>query len=308
VLFSVEQVNAAFKQTAGDLKNVQSGILTEAGNDVTALNDAIKSLASTNEALRRATPGSSNAAQLLDQRDQALTTISKYIDVSVNYGENETANVTYNGAAVVDNIVPKAFAVSANTDGTLAFTLDGTATVAPQTGSLAGLATSAQVTTDRLSSVNALAVQYVTDMNSWHQGGYTNADPSVAGQPIVSGTDASSLQLLISDPAALATKSATDGSVNGNLVAISNIRGTTGVENGWTVIIAAHANLVSATNAEQSATSARNQQAQSARADVSGVDLDREAADLMRLQQAYNGCARIIQVAKESMDAIFAIF
>ena len=48
--------------------------------------------------------------------------------------------------------------------------------------------------------------------------------------------------------------------------------------------------------------------AEQARADVSGVNLDREAADLMRLQQAYNGSARVIQVAKEIMDTIFAIF
>ncbi len=52
----------------------------------------------------------------------------------------------------------------------------------------------------------------------------------------------------------------------------------------------------------------RDTLAQQARGDVSGVNLDREAADLLRLQQAYQGCARIIQVAREITQSIFAVF
>jgi flagellar hook-associated protein 1 FlgK len=119
------------------------------------------------------------------------------------------------------------------------------------------------------------------------------------------GADAATLQLLISDPADIAAASS-DGRINGNLLAINSIRGTSGVENGWTSIIAAQSNLLNAAKAEQTATAARNDQAQNARADVSGVNLDREAADLLRLQQAYQGCARIIQVARETLDSLFA--
>ena len=41
---------------------------------------------------------------------------------------------------------------------------------------------------------------------------------------------------------------------------------------------------------------------------MSGVDLDREAADLIRLQQAYEASARVIQVARETMQSILNIF
>ena len=40
---------------------------------------------------------------------------------------------------------------------------------------------------------------------------------------------------------------------------------------------------------------------------LSGVDLDMEAADLLRLQQAYSGCAKILQIAKETIDSILNI-
>jgi len=268
------------------------------------LNDSLGQLASANEGLRRAVPGSSNEAQLLDQRDLALTNISKRLDVNVTFADHGVANVTYGTTALLNGITPATVAVTANTDGTLAFSIDGTAVATPQNGSLYGHAQSAVVARDRLASLNTLATQYVTDVNAWHQGGFTAA--GTPGGPMLSiGANASTLQLLISDPAQVAGASG-DGRVNGNLLAITNIRGSSGVENGWSAIIAAQANLTSATKVEQTATSARNQQAQTARGDVSGVDLDREAAELLRLQQCYEGCARIIQVAREITQALFA--
>jgi len=306
VLFSVDQVNTAFRQTGNDLAGVQTGIVTEANNEAIALNDAVKRVASANEALRRAIPGSSNEAQLLDQRDLALTDISKRLNVTVTYGANGAADVTYDGKKLVDNIVPHTFEVTASTTKTLSFSIEGQAVADPQSGSLAGLATSADVATQRVNQVNTLAAQYVTDLNGWHQAGFTSDNRT--NLAIVSGTDAASLQMLISDPADLAVKDSATGALNGNLVKISAIRDTGGVENGWTAIISAHANLQNATNAEQKAAKTRQEQALAAQSDVSGVDLDREAADLMRLQQAYEGCARVLQVAKETIQSILAIF
>src|SRR3546814_3743428 len=91
------------------------------------------------------------------------------------------------------------------------------------------------------------------------------------------GTTAASLQVLISDTTALATASS-DGTSNGNLLNIHSIRGTTGAENGWTQIISAHGTLLTSTLSEEKAASARDQQARAARENVSGVDLDVEAA------------------------------
>jgi flagellar hook-associated protein 1 FlgK len=80
------------------------------------------------------------------------------------------------------------------------------------------------------------------------------------------------------------------------------------MEDNWTQMISAQGNIANATTAEQKAASNRDTLAQQARGDVSGVNLDREAADLLRLQQAYQGCARIIQVAREITQSIFDVF
>ena len=63
-------------------------------------------------------------------------------------------------------------------------------------------------------------------------------------------------------------------------------------------------NVASQATIAQKALEAVNQQAVEARDKVSGVSLDREAADLIRFQQAYQACAKSIQVASELFDSI----
>jgi flagellar hook-associated protein 1 FlgK len=306
VLFAMEQVNTAFKQSYGDMQSLQQGISTTATNEVAALNDAAKQLATANEGLRRAMDGSPAQIQLQDSRDQALLEISKRINVTSSLDGKGIATVEYNGAKVVDNITPYQFGVTTNTDGTLAFTLDGTAVAQPTSGALGGLTQSADVAKQRVDDLNTLANKYVTDVNTWHTAGFTPA--GTAGQPILSiGADASTLQVLISDPTQIASANAA-GVINGNLVAASAIRGPGSMEDQWTQMIADQGNIANATTAEQKAASNRDTLAQQARGDVSGVNLDREAADLLRLQQAYQGCARIIQVAREITQSIFDVF
>lgn len=306
VLFTFEQVNTAFKTTYDDLTTIRDGIGTTAQNEVEALNDAVKTLATANEGLRRVMEGSSGQAQLMDQRDQALSEIVKRINATVSIDSKGIATVDYNGASVVDNITPYAFSVSQNTDGTLAFKLDGQDVADPTTGALAGLVQSASITKERIDDLNAIAEQYVDDVNGWHTAGYTAAGDQGTEMLEYNG-NAGSLKVLISDPTKIAGANAA-GVMNGNLVNATSIRGENSVENKWTHMVSKQGNLASATLAEQTAASSRDQLAQQARGDVSGVNLDREAADLLRLQQAYQGCARVIQVARELVDTIFSIF
>lgn len=303
LLFNFEQVNQAFTNAQVGLDNVKSGIASAADVEVAALNTAIGSLASANNALRRAIPGSANEAQLLDQRDLALANISKRIDATFTFGDHGSVEVTYDGQTVIAGIIPTKFAVVANTDGTLAFSHEGTAVADPGSGLLGGLAKSAIVTRDRVASLNTLANQYVDDINDWHQAGQTAA--GAPGGPMLSiGADAGTIQLLVTDPADIAGASS-DGRLNGNLLAIGALRGPDGVENAWAKLISVNANAMAATVEEKAAAESRFDQAEQSRAEVSGIDLDREAADMLRLQQAYQASARVIQVAREIVQTLF---
>jgi flagellar hook-associated protein 1 FlgK len=304
MLFGIEQTVNAFNLSAQDLQTVKSGIASTAQNNVSTLNDAMGELARINTNLLRTTPGSSNEAQLLDARDTALSTITQQLDVSITFGSKGTAQVSYNGTTVVDGPTASTFSVAANADGTLALSLDGNPATAPASGTIGGLFQSAGVAAQRSASLDTLAAQFATDLNNWHAQGLTDA--GAAGGALVSGTTAATLTQAITNTADIAAKSA-DGRLNGNLINISSIRGTGSVEQGWTALVAANGNMLNATKAEQTAAESRDTQARQARDSVSGVDLDQEAADLLRVQQAYSGCAKVIQVARETFDAIMNI-
>lgn len=307
VLFSFEQVNTAFKTSHGELTTVRSSIGASATNEVEALNYAMKRLADANEGLRRVPEGTSGHASLLDARDAALTEISKRLNITVTFGANGVGNVSYDGQSLVQNNDAKQLTVSQGADGLVSFAVAGGAAITtPTGGSLGGIAASAVVVRDRIDALDDLAQRYVTEMNAWHTGGFSA--PGVAGVPLLSiGADAGSVSLLVSNPA-LVAKYSGDGTINGNLLAMTALRGSGSIEDVWTGIVALQGSVTNGTVNEQKAASDRNQMALQARAEVVGVNLDREAADLIRLQQAYQASSRVIQVARELIQTIFSVF
>lgn len=305
-LDSINRVAQAFQSTSADLAQVSTGIVTEAQASVDTINRSLSQLADINNSLLRSQPGTSAYAQLLDSRDAALSALSANLNADISFGAHDQAQISFNGQTLVQGASATTLAVTANADGTLAMaTSGGTALPAPANGTLGGLFSAAATTAQRRTSLDTLAQQFVTDMNAWHAQGRT--DSGTAGAPLLSGTNAASVTALITDPSAVAAKSS-DGTLNGNLLTVgTTLRGNGSVEQGWTSLIATQANLLSSVKAEQTTAQSRSDQAVAAREAVSGVDLDMEAADLLRLQQAYSGSAKILQVAKETVDAILQI-
>ena len=82
---------------------------------------------------------------------------------------------------------------------------------------------------------------------------------------------------------------------NGNALAFGNLRGATGTEAGWTQLVASQSQQVTAANALDSAATARFTGTSQARDNISAVDLDKEAGDLIRYQQAYDAAARDVE-------------
>ena len=307
-LDSIGRVAESFRQTAADLENVSAGINTEAQASVRTVNQQLSSLAAINNSLLRAQPGTSAYAQLLDSRDSALQTLSSNLNVTISFGAHDSATISYGGQTLVSGDSAVSLAVSASAaDGRLSLAMsDGTALSAPANGTLGGLFASADTTAERRATLDTLAQQFATDVNAWHAKGVT--DSGAAGAPLLSfGGSAATLVALDVKPADFATRS-TDGTLNGNLLTVSStLRGNGSVEQGWTSLITGHANLLTATTAEKTTAQGRSDQAVAAREAVSGVDLDMEAADLLRIQQAYSGCARVLQIAKETVDSILQI-
>lgn len=306
-LTSVDESAANFRRTASALGSAATGVATEAQGAVTQLNTDLSALSRINDGLRRARPGSSNEATLLDERDRLVGTISNATDVAISYDSRGAAIVkTASGDTLVDGATTATVSVNVAANGTLSFSVNpGATSLNPGSGALAGLRDAANHISDQRTALDTLATQFSTELNAAHQAGLdANGNPGAALLNLNGGAAAMVAVALAPDDVAAAN----GASLNGNILAFNNLRGPGGVEQNISAMIAAQAQTTAAARAQEAAASSRRDGSFAARDAIGAVDLDREAAELLRFQQAYEAAARTIQVARETMQSLLSIF
>ncbi len=297
--FAVRGIN----QTAARLAQATDGVAAAAGDAITSVNAGVDRIAAINTGLLRATPGTQSHAALLDQRDAALQELATQLPMDLDFGSHGVVSLSLNGADIFAPGVQEAFALAVAGDGRLSFTLAGNPLTLIDGGALSGLAGAADTIATQRSALDVLANGFAATLNAWNSGGITPAN--ALGAALIQGSGAAALALISDDPAMIAAASATAS--NGNILALGALRGGTGAEAAWNQQVAYTGLMVQHAKAEDAAASALHEQAQLARDQVSGVDLDREAAELLRLQQAYEATARILQVARDTIQSILNI-
>jgi flagellar hook-associated protein 1 len=308
-LASIDEAAASIRTNAAELSRVATGVAERAQSSVDALNASLNALADLNLAIRRTSAGSTANAELSDQRDQLIDGIGAQTDVTVDIAADGTAKLTRAGQTLVNGVKAATLTLTVAADGRLSFTQTFeavTSNVTPGGGALGGLTTSANTVADRRASLETLATDLVSALNTWHANGRTPSNASGAPLLDVAG-GAIALAALITDPTQVAAAD-TGGTTNGNMLALSGVRTSSGVENQWAAIVANQAQTTASARADETRTSARKDTADAARDAVEGVDLDREAGELIRFQQAYEASARVIQMAKETIDTILRLF
>ncbi|HMT41464.1 flagellar hook-associated protein FlgK [Sphingorhabdus sp.] len=305
-LQSVDDSAAAFRRTAAALGSAANGVAQSASITVDSLNTDLTALEAVNQGLRRARAGSANEAKLLDERDRLLDRISSALPVTASFDARGAVTLLASDGALplVANGSVSTLSVSILANGQLAYAIAPGGTLAPSGGTLAGLSQGANHIAMQTASLDVLAAQFASDLNGWHQSGLdANGNP---GSALLSGTSAATLVAvaLTADAVAAADASAS----NGNSLQLANLRGSTGVEAGWAALVGQQAQQAASARAQDAAASTRRDGAFAARDMVGEVDLDREAAELLRFQQAYEAAARTVQVARETMQSILNIF
>ena len=315
-LASLDQTAAAFRTTASALADTSTGIANAAETSVHTINSDLDALDRVNAALTHQVNGSSAQADLEDQRDQLIDDLSNHVGVNVHIEDNGTATVTLANSPIRlttglgnDAGTPGTrFALTAGANGALslqAVSVGSTQAVSAPGGELGGLIDSASTVADRRNSLNVMATNFINAVNGWQAAGVTPAGS--AGAALLSGTDAASMKITTSDPTTIAS-GLSGGAANGNLLNLSNLRGAAGVEQSWAGMVTDHGQMVATAKAANTAAASASDSANTARDAGSGVDLNTEAANMIRFQQAYNGAAKVIQVAKDTMQSILDLF
>jgi len=302
-LQAVDDVASGFRTAAGQLDKMGEGIEGAAASSVDQFNANLDALEQINVGLRKARPGSTNEASLLDERDRLLDKLSSQAGVSPTFDKNGAVTLRASGSGdlLVGGGVVNPISVTAAPDGRLSYSVGGSP-LAISTGSLAGLAEGANHVADQRAALDTMATDFANQLNAAHQAGTdANGNP---GQPLFTGTSAATLTVAPLAPDQVAAANASGS--NGNMLALGAMRGANDPEARWSGHLATQAQAVSSARAQDAAAATRADASAAARDGVSQVDLDTEAAELLRFQQAYSAASRTIQVARETMQTLLS--
>jgi flagellar hook-associated protein 1 FlgK len=233
-VYALQDASGAINKTAANLTKVSTTVSTQVSEAVGQINDALTALTRINLALKTAPQGTSGRASLEDQRDTIIGTISDKIGIDVTLDNFGSATLKINdsgGPMLLDGgtAIPGLVRLSFATNGTFGMIVENdgtTSAVSPTSGSLAGYAEAANQIAGRKSQLDTLAANLVLQVNTWNaQGTDLNGNP---GGDLMTGTDAASLAVSVTDTNLIGAADAT--SPNGNLLTLSALRGPTGAE------------------------------------------------------------------------------
>ena len=303
MLNGLTRVSEGFQTTARRIDDVDADLTGAMDESVAALNGRLTALVDINRDLRAARPGSAAQAQLFDRRDMAIRDIGAMLPVDIAYDRHGAATLSAGGATLVEPTSAVTVTAARDANGGLTLSTPSATITLPEDGMFAGMDRAGEAINQRRSDLDALAAGFVADVNGWNAGGATATG---AGGPLMSGSDALSIAVTTSDPAAIAAATP-GGNPAGNLLALENLRGDAGGEAQWRLGITRQSIELNNARADAEAASLFADRAAATRDQISGVDLDMEAAEMLRLQQAYGAAARVLQVARDTVQTILDI-
>jgi flagellar hook-associated protein 1 FlgK len=311
MLQSAAALASAFSATGTALDGALADLDMSADAATGQLNHLTASLAKVNSGLGRVAPGTSSQAALLDERDRLLESMSALTEVAVQFdaagrvsvkaGAGGPLLVHGDQAAIATYARGPECAVSFAVYG-----LEGTRPLNPSAGALAGFSESASRIADARDVLDVLAAAFVDGVNAVQAGG--EDQNGNAGAPMFEGATATTVRLVLNDPRGIAAASPGAGERdNGNLAALASLRSTGGFEPALTNLTTANASALAGRRSIADVQTTIRDNAVAARDAITGVNIDEEAVDLIRFQQAYQASSRVIQIARETLETIFNI-
>lgn len=303
----------AFSSTGNALAQVTSDLDATADQATASLSSLATALAKVNDGLGRVGANTAQSANLSDQRDSILDQMSALVDVNVTFDAAGRATVRGGGSGgpvLVSGTDAATVTYARNAAGTVSFAVQSNgnySVLTPNGGALGGIVDGAQRIADTRDQLNTLATNFVNGANALQaQGRDLNNN---AGQAMFSvGAAPTDVSLALTDPNGIAAAAVGGGTRdNSNILQFDTLRTTGAFEGKVTTMVSANAAALQNKNTVAAAQSAIHDSAVSALDAVTGVDLDSEAVDLLRFQQAYSASSRVIQVARDTFQSILDI-
>jgi flagellar hook-associated protein 1 FlgK len=253
-------------------------------------------------------------AGLMDQRDDLLQQMSALSDIDVKLDDYGRATVRAggpNGPVLVD---PKDASEVAygRTGSNVALAVrpsSGTPTLFdPEGGSLAGMVEGAQRIASARDALGRVATDLTQTVNDLQAAGDDQKGNAGTDFFKSSATDPTSFTVKLTSGDQIAAAGRAGGSRDAsNLAALAGKRTSMGFEGSVQALVTDNAATLKQRRLVADAQTTIRDGAITTRSELTGVNLDNEAIDLLKFQQAYQASSRVIQVAKETFQSILEI-
>lgn len=310
VIGTADAMAGKFRIAAGSLEAVGEGARFAAGAAVDEANVLTGELARLNLRIGRSGPGSADRATLLDQRDLMLEKLSAITDISTSFNVDGSVGVTVGGTPgtpLVTGGTAQPLAMITAGDGTVSYTAGGTA-FAPAGGKLAGHALALGEVAAARTSLDNLADQIGGLANAAQGTGVALGGGPAPAMFTIGG--AAGMRLALTDGSQIATAPAGSpaGSRDGaNLAALRAALDSGGVAKAMNGVLFDISSKVAGRTVTREALDAIASSSRIALQEQSGVDLDTEAANLIRFQQAFQASGKAMQVATDIFETLLGI-
>lgn len=282
----------------------------EADAGVAQVNVIAGELARTNIGLARAQPGTINKAALLDQRDALLGQLSSFSNIATQFDASGRVIVRIGGSGgptLVSGAQAGTMTVGTAAGGVVDFSIDGLP-VAPGAGSLTGQAQGLSQIGVVRQQLDGLAQLLINRANTTQASGIDPAGQP--GQPLFAGIGASDLSIALADGSRFATAPSGTGPNSrntGNLELLRAAMADNGPAQFSDRMLFELSSAIGGRVITRDALRTIADTAGIALSAETGVDLDAEAANLLRFQQAFQANGRVIQVAADIFDTLLGI-
>ena len=313
MLSAGDSVADSFAVTAKSLDDAMAELDSRGAQTSSDLSRINAALLKVNEGLASTRQGTSAAAGLQDQRDQLLEQMSELTDVNVQLDDVGRATVRASGPGgpVLVNARDAATVNFTRSGGNVGLVVSGVgnglAVMEPDGGTLAGITEGAQRIASAREQLGTIATDFTSMMNDLQSQGQdvkgvkgtdffqkNSADPTDFSVKLASGD-------LIAASGGAGPRDAT------NLAKLATLRVSDGYESRVQGLVTDNAATLKQRRLVADAQGAIKDGAVTARSEAAGVNMDSEAIDLVRFQQAYQASSRVIQVARETFQSILEI-
>ena len=284
-------------------------------SDVARVNALTSEIATLNEAISAvATDLSPN--DLLDQRDLAASSLAQLVGARTRTRADGSMDVYLGNTTLVQGSRTFTVEVAETTDATLSplgfqrvgLEVAGLVTVTDIAGSLGGKLDGLNGTVpDSINSLNEVAQQLITDVNTLHQAG-EDLDGATGGT-FFDGSDSGTISVsagIQSDARLVAAASLSGGTRDGsNAADIANLRSsTTGADATAVSFVATLGLTTQAVGQRASAESDAFQRVEEARLTARSVNVEEEMVDLIEAQRSYEAAARVVSTIDQMLDTL----